>query len=116
MPREVIASARQLAGELRNSENDHDAALASSARLLASLLDARREAGLPARTGRKALERGFEALSYGVKAREMLLGMHEELASLDLRELATGDLSECPEDWAMGKLSVVPTDEARDAA
>ena len=116
MRREIIASARQLAGELRTSENDYDLALANSARLVANMLDARRTAGLPARTGREAVERGFQALNYGAKAREELLGMHEELARLDMRELATGDLSECPEDWAMGRLSVVPSGEDRDAA
>lgn len=116
MRREVIASARQLSSDLRNSENDYDLALASNARFLASLLDARRNAGLPAATGREAVECGFEALTHGAKARQMLVGMHEELAKLDLRELATGDLSECPEDWAIGRLSIVPPAGERDVA
>jgi len=107
----LIASARRIAGELKASETDCDAALATNARLVASLLEARRDAGLPVRTGRAALGRAVEAIAHAAKAREMLLDAHEELAQLDMRELAAGDLSECPEDWfASAKLSVVESD------
>lgn len=107
----LIASARRIAGELKASENDSDAALAGNARLVASLLDARREGGLPARTGRAALGRAVEAIAHAAKAREMLLDAHDELAQLDLRELAAGDLSECPEDWfTSAQLTVVESD------
>jgi hypothetical protein len=108
MRRELIASARHIAGELKTSENDFDIALANNARLVATMLDARRAAGLPARTGRAALERAVEAITHAAKARDMLLDAHQELAGLNLRELAAGDMSECPEDWGLiGKLTVV---------
>lgn len=111
MANPLIASARRIAGELKASENGCDSALAGNARLVASLLDARRDAGLPARTGRKILGRAVEAIAHAAKAREMLLDAHDELAQLDLRELAAGDLSECPEDWvASAKLTVVESD------
>lgn len=110
MRHQLIASARRIAGELRTSENDCDAALANNARLVASLLDARRAAGLPARTGREALGRAVEAIAHAAKAREMLLDAHEELAQLDVRELAAGDLSECPEDWLAAPLGLVESD------
>lgn len=108
MRHELLASARRIAGELRTSENDCDLALANNARLVATLLDARREAGLPAGTAREAVGRAVEAISYSAKARDMLLDAHRELAQLNLRELAAGDLSECPESWRLsGSLTVV---------
>jgi len=111
MRRELIASARQIAGELKASENDCDVALATNARLVATMLDARRAAGLPARTGRAALGRAVEAISHAAKARDMLLDAHQELARLDLRELAAGDMSECPEDWVRAaRLTLVDGD------
>lgn len=111
MANPLIASARRIAGELKASENDCDAALATNARLVASLLEARRDAGLPARTGRAALGRVVEAIAHAAKAREMLLDAHEELAQLDVRELAAGDLSECPASWStMATLTVVDSD------
>jgi len=100
MRNQLMASARRIAGEIKTSENDCDAAIASNARLVAALLDARRDSGLPARTGRAALGRAVEAIAHAGRAREMLLDAHEELAQLNMRELAAGDLSECPEDWA----------------
>jgi hypothetical protein len=107
MRQELIASARKIAGELKTSENDSDAALATNARLVATMLDARVAAGLPARTGREALGRAVEAIAHAAKAREMLLDAHQELAQLDIRELAAGDLSECPGPWFAGELQAV---------
>lgn len=101
MRHQIIASARRIAGELRTTEDECDSALANNARLVASIIDARRAAGLPAHTGRVALEKAVEAISHGAKARESLLDAHQELAGLNLRELATGDLSECPEGWGL---------------
>jgi hypothetical protein len=107
MRQELIASARKIAGDLKTSENDSDAALATNARLVAALLDARVAAGLPARTGREALGRAVDAIAHAAKAREMLLEAHQELAQLDIRELAAGDLSECPNPWFSGELKAV---------
>jgi hypothetical protein len=113
MRSEILVTARRIAGELRSSENDCDLALATNARLVASLLDARRQAGLPAVTGREALERALEAVVCAGQARGKLLDAHAALAELNLRELATGDLSECPK--LTGGLSLVG-DEERNAA
>lgn len=107
----LIAAARRIAGELKDSEKHCDTALASHSRLLATMLDARVEGGLPSRTGRAALGRAADAIVHAAKAREMLLDAHDELAQLDMRELAAGDLSECPEKWFAGApLAVVETD------
>lgn len=108
MRHELLASARRISCDLKASENDCDAALANNARLVASLLDARRASGVPARIGRTAVGRAVEAMNHTVKARELLLDAHEELAQLNVRELAAGDLSECPDDWkAAGTLTIV---------
>ena len=113
MRHHLIAKARKIAADVRNSEDQYDLALADTARLVANLLDARRTSGVPARTGRAALDRALQAISHGAKARESLLDMHAELARLDLRELAVGDVVECPEDWASNGLQIVAS---RDAA
>jgi hypothetical protein len=114
MSRDILRGAREISSEVRSSEDGFDLALASNARLVARLLDVRREAGLPARTGRSALNRALEAMNHGAKARETLLDMHEELASINIRELATGDLLECPD--VKGQLALVPSDEDRSVA
>ena len=117
MSRQILNAARHISGAVRSSEDGFDLALANNARLVASLLDARREAGLPASVGRGALNRALEAISYGAKARESLLDMHRELAGLNLRELATGDLVECPEEgFSSARLSVVPAAAERKVA
>lgn len=117
MSRRILSAARQISGEVRSSEDGFDLALANNARLVASLLDARREAGLPASVGRGALKRALEAISHGAKARESLLDMHQELSRLNLRELATGDLVECPEEYfGTAQLSVVPSADGRKVA
>lgn len=110
MRREIMVAARQIAAQVKSSEDEHDLALAANARLLASLLDARRNAGLPAKTGRAALERLSQAISHGAKARELLLDTHEELARLNLRELAVGDVFECPETGFSADLRLVPSE------
>ena len=99
MRHQVIASARRIAGELQTTENDCDTAIANNARLVATMVDARLTAGLPAATARGAFGKALEAISYSAKARELLIDAHQELAQLNVRELATGDLSQCPEDW-----------------
>ena len=111
----LIAAAREIRDDVRSSEDGFDLALANSAKLVARLLDARREAGLPARIGRSAVNRALEAVSYGAKARETLLDMHEELAQLNLRELAVGDILECPDALTTGRLSVVPSNTGKAA-
>lgn len=108
MRHDILTAARQIAAQVKSSEDEHDLALAANARLFASLLDARRNAGLPAKTGRAALERLSEAISHSVKARELLLDTHAELAQLDLRELAVGDVFPCPQVGSLGLHIVQP--------
>lgn len=115
MRQELISSARRIAGELKTAENGCDAALANHARLVATLLDARRDAGLPARTGRDTVGRVIEAVAHAAKARELLLDTHEDLARLNLRELAAGDMSECPEDWKLSATLSLVENEANAA-
>jgi hypothetical protein len=108
MRHELISSARKIASELKATEKDCDTALANNARLVATMLDARVAAGLPARAGREALGKAIEAITHAAKAREMLIDTHHELAQLNIRELAAGDMSECPEDWlTIGRLTLV---------
>jgi hypothetical protein len=113
MRHELLNSARRIAGELRTSEDEYDVAMATNARLVASLLDARREAGLPAATGSDALDHALQAIACAAEARGKLIAAHDALAKLDLRELATGDLSECPPKTASLTLVAEP---GRDAA
>ena len=106
MSREIIAKARQIRAEIRSQEDTLDAALAGQARLLGTLLEVRRAANVPARTGAVALDRAFDAITQGRAMRENMLAIHKELAQLDLRELAIGDVSECP-DEPSAQLSLV---------
>ena len=99
MRHQIIASARRIAGELQATENDFDTAIANNARLVATMIDARLAAGLPAAVARGAFGKAVEAISHLAKARDLLIDAHQELAQLNIRELATGDLSQCPEGW-----------------
>jgi hypothetical protein len=113
MSNQLIVHARHIRSDIRRSEDGFDLALANSARLVAKLLDTRREAGLPAMTARGTLGKALEAISMGAMAREKLLDVHEELAQLNIR--AIGDLSECPEEWltsASSSLTVVDSEAA----
>lgn len=108
MSKPIIATARQVAAELRTQENAIDAAIAGQARLIGTLLDARLGAGVPATFGSEALERAFEAIDHGRALRGAVLSMHRELAQVNIREVAVGDVSECPELLAAPKLAAVP--------
>ncbi|SMF61061.1 hypothetical protein [Allosphingosinicella indica] len=99
MSNAIIASARRIAEEIKSTEGLSDAALAAKARLTAELLESRVAAGVPARTGRDAVGKLIEAIACSARARELVIDAHEGLAGLDLRELAAGDLSECPDSW-----------------
>lgn len=92
----VISTARNLAAEIRAQEDNLDATLAGQARLVGALLDARRSAKVPASVGNVALDRAFEAITHGRELRKSMLAIHAELAQMDLREIAVGDVSDCP--------------------
>ncbi len=106
MSKAIIATAREIAAEIRAQEDSVDAALAGQARLLGTLLEARRATKVPAKVGAVALDRAFEAITHGRMLRESMLAVHRELAGMNLRELAVGDVSECPEE-GFGGLSLV---------
>ena len=114
MSKAIIATARQLAAEIRSQEDMLDAALAGQARLLGSLLEARSASNVPAKFGAAALERAFDAIGHGRMLRESMLAVHQELAQTNLRELGVGDLAECPEEGS-GRLSLVVNKAARAA-
>lgn len=114
MSKAIIATARQIAAEIRAQEDSVDAALAGQARLLGSLLDARRITNVPAQLGAVALDRAFEALTHGRMLRESMLAMHRELAGMNLRELGFGDVVPCPEE-GNGRLSLVVSEDTKAA-
>ena len=111
MSRTIIAAAREIRAEIRSQEDNIDATLAGQARLVGALLDARRAANVPARVGADVLDRAFEAIDHGRKLRESMLAMHKELAQMNLRELAAGDVSECPPDESFGVFTLVRSGE-----
>lgn len=96
MSKPIIAAARDLVHEVRTQEDNLDIALAGQARLIGALLDARRSAGVSARVGSGALDRAFDAINHGRELRNSMMAMHAELAGMNLRELAVGDVEDCP--------------------
>lgn len=101
MSKSIIAAARELKAEVRAQEDQLDIALAGQARLISSLLDARRAAGVSARFGGGILDRAFDAINHGRELRSSMLAMHSELARMNLREIAVGDVEECPDEKIM---------------
>ena len=60
MTKPIIASAREIAADLRAHENDVDATLAGQARLISRLIEARKSAGLPAMVGAEIVDQLLE--------------------------------------------------------
>ncbi len=112
MSKPIIAAARDLAREVRAQEDTLDIALAGQARLIGTLLDARRSAGISARFGNGALDRAFDAMGHGRELRNSMLDVHAELARMNLRELAIGDVEECPVEPAGANLTLVTAEAA----
>lgn len=115
MSNSVIGAARTLAREVRTQEETLDLALAGQARLIGALLDARRTAGVSARFGTDAIDRAFDAIVHGRELRNAMLAVHAELAQMNVRELAIGDVSQCPEEGSLRPLSIVPAQDQRAA-
>lgn len=111
MSKSVIGAARTLAREVRAQEETLDEALAGQARLIGALLDARRTAGVSARFGTSAIDRAFDAIAHGRELRNAMLAVHQELAQINVRELAVGDVAECPEEGALAPLTLVATEQ-----
>lgn len=110
MRRDIFPVARHVANEIQQAEVQHDRDMAQSARLIATILDARCDAGVPASTGQTAIAKVFEALSLKQAARDSLIAAHADLAGLNLRELSVGDVFETP-DWPKGQLELVSNEE-----
>lgn len=110
MTKPIIASAREIAADLRAQENDVDATLAGQARLIARLIESRTSAGLPASVGAEIVDQAIAAVSQCGELRRTVRGIHASLAAMDIR--AIGDEIDCPNDIA-GGLAVVPFERAR---
>jgi hypothetical protein len=104
----IIADARLIRDELRKWEDQSDSALASNATVLASLLSARVANKLPAAVGRQPINLVLDAMAIGATAREKILETHALLGAMNLRELATGDFLDCPQEQ-FGQLRLVET-------
>ncbi|MBV9929458.1 MAG: hypothetical protein JO013_00725 [Alphaproteobacteria bacterium] len=110
MTKPIIASAREIAADLRAHENDVDATLAGQARLISRLIEARKSAGLPAMVGAEIVDQAIAAVSQCGELRRTVRGIHASLAAIDIR--AVGDESDCPVTGA-ASLAVVATSEAK---
>lgn len=115
MSKPIIIAARQVAREVRAQEDNLDAALAGQARLLGTLLEARRNTGVSAGIGTGALDHAFDAMSHGRELRNAMLAMHRELAQMNLKEMAAGDVLPCPEERGLGELRVVASESSKAA-
>jgi len=109
MTKPIIASARELAADLRAHENDVDATLAGQARLISRLIEARKSAGLPAMVGAEIVDQAIVAVSQCGELRRTVRDIHASLAAIDIR--AVGDSVDCPV-AVTAPLAAVAMDEA----
>lgn len=72
----------RLAKQLFSAEDALDRTLSETAKLIASMCDARLSERLPAIAGQRAIARATEALSALERARRSVLETHEDLAAL----------------------------------
>jgi hypothetical protein len=108
MSKNIVTVARQISRGVHTAEDHIDQAFSSAARFAADMVDARIHNGLPRLTGETAVQRALEAIQHTVRARDAVLEAHQELASLNLRELNIGDVTDCPKPWTTGQTEVVP--------
>jgi len=107
MTKPIIASARELAADLRAHENDVDATLAGQARLISRLIEARKSAGLPAMVGAEIVDQAIVAVSQCGALRRTVRDIHASLAAMNIR--AMGDELDCPVE-VTGGLALVATE------
>ena len=104
--REAVA---KVAADFLKTEAAIDEAARNAAACMATMLQQRAEANLPLGTGLKAIQLVSEVSALLVKARELAIALHVELAqipdSIGIRNF--GDTSECPP-MAAGKEADAP--------
>jgi L-serine deaminase len=107
-----LNAARSVATALLPAEADLEAAIASTANLVGTIVGARREAGVAISVAQDALAELGDTLQGLIRARGTMASAHAALAGnrieLGLRAHAMGDVSDCPP--ASASLSLV-TDE-----
>ncbi|MBE1529848.1 hypothetical protein GGC65_004304 [Sphingopyxis sp. OAS728] len=96
MPQNISAMAARLQRDVPNAETSIDDALIALLSLTTSVVTARRETGVPAKTGHGTIARLVEAQASLVKVSGQILRAHGELVEIG-RETAGYDLRECPE-------------------
>lgn len=110
-----LTAARRIAQALIPSEADIETAIASTAQLIGTIVQARAETNLPVSMGQDSLAALSATMSALVEARGNIAAAHEGLAQArvdaGLRAYGMGDVSECP---PSARLKLV--EEARSAA
>jgi hypothetical protein len=96
MPNELILAARRVAGHIREAEEQTDRSIANKARMLADLIDARQLSGRRARFHGNIVDRTIEIITAEGELRRSTAQLHDDLAAINLRELAIGDVIDCP--------------------
>jgi len=96
MPQNISAMAVRLQRDVPNAETSIDDALIALLSLTTSVVTARRETGVPAKTGHGTITRLVKAQASLVEVSGQILRAHGELAEIG-RETAGYDLRECPE-------------------
>lgn len=93
--REAVA---QVSADFLKAEAAIDQAARRAAACMATMLDQRAAANLPLRTGLKALELMSDVSALLIKARQLSIDVHGELAMLpaEIGIHNYGDVSECP--------------------
>lgn len=95
MPHNIAAMAARLQREVPNAETSIDDALIAVSSLMTSVVTARRETGVPTKTGQGTIIRLAKAQMSLVEVSGSILRAHGELVEIG-RETAGYDLRECP--------------------
>ena len=110
-----LSVARKIAENLIPSETDIEAAIASTARLIAAIAEGRGQTNLPVAIGQDGLDALSATMASLIGARRQIATAHAALAQdrvdAGLSAYGMGDVSDCPK---TARLSVV--DAARSAA
>lgn len=101
MSQNIAAMTARLQREVPNAETSIDDALIAVASLMTSVVTARRESGVPAKTGQGTIIRLARAQMSLVEVSGDILRAHGELVEIG-RETAGYDLRECPAVAATG--------------
>lgn len=105
MPQTIAAITARLARDVPHAETAIDAALIAVSSLMTSVVTARRETGVPAKTGQGTILRLARAQMSLAAVSGDILRAHGELAEIG-KETAGYDLRECPASANAGASSV----------